>query len=137
MDNFFKAADVLLEKGLNGLSVGRAYYAIYAISEFYAYKDKRLWPVDPKDHSKPADKFSHKFTTDIVADVIEHRHRRGATKRERHECKAWASQLLTQRMEADYRGYKDLGREAAVSLIAQARSLASEMLDEISHILNP
>lgn len=134
-DNFLKAADVLLEAGLSGQAIARAHYAVQCVAEFYAYRDPRLWPRDRHDPSKPAERFYHSEVPAVVWQVMEHRSVRKATEQDPHDCKALASQLLTQRMEADYRGYKDVSKEFARSLISQAKLLVKELIDEIPDVV--
>lgn len=133
---FLKAAEALLAADLPAQAIARGYYAVQCIAEHYAWSDRaRLWPKDVRNASQPAERFYHKAVPDIVWQVMEHRTRDGRTRRDPHLCKSWATSLLTQRMEADYRAYKDVSKGVARLLIDQARILAEEMLDEMQHVL--
>lgn len=132
---FLKAAEALYSADLPSQAIARAYYAVQTVCEHYAYSDPRLWPDDPRDPNKPADRFLHSAVPDVVWQALEHRRLRGVPGPDRHDVKSWATTLLNQRMEADYRAYKQIAKGVARQLIDRARTLVEEMLDEISHVL--
>jgi hypothetical protein len=133
--NFLKAADVLLTGELPGQAIARAHYAIHCISDHCARNVPNLWPKSRSDPNQPADRFYHMEVPNLVWQIMEHRARRRATKTDPHWAKAVASQLLMQRMEADYKGYKDISKALGERLVSEAKGLASELLDEIEHIV--
>lgn len=132
---FIKAAEALLAANLPAQAIARAYYAVQCVAEHYALSEPRLWPADNRNPGHPAERFYHTAVPDIVWQISEHRRLRGASKLDPHDCKSWVTSLLTQRMEADYRAYKDVAKGVARQLIDKASLLANEMLDEIPHIL--
>lgn len=133
--NFLKAADVLLVGGFPGQAIARAHYAVQCIAEHCAYGEPKLWPVDRDDPSKPAERFYHREVPNVVWQIMEHRAIRKEAKIEPHTAKAIASQLLMQRMEADYKGYKDISKDLGERLVSEAKRLVAELSDEIEHVV--
>ena len=134
VETLFRAADVLLKNGFPGQAAARAYYALYNATEYLAARHTdTLWPKDPRDTTRLSERFLHNAVAQVVFTVSRSRQTRGASKSDPYQLQAWAAELVTARMNADYRAYEAHSVAATQRRIVRATELTNIVLDEIDY----
>ncbi len=134
---FEGAADVLLEAGYAGQAVARAHYAVFALCEHIAERQKEsvLWPKD--DSGRPARRYRHSHVPVTVEAIVRKRQARvetGTYFMTAIQAYAEAKQLVLGRMEADYRPYLEISKEAAARRITASRTLCRLLTAQAEHL---
>lgn len=129
---FERAANVLLKEGLYGQAVARAYYALECAAEWLGYHYPEVfWPDDPRDSTRPADRFLHVAVSQIVKLAADFEASSGNKNIDPYVLQAQAAELITARFEADYRAYRPQEELLSRTRIMNAKELTKLLLKEI------
>ncbi len=131
VEEYRKAAILLLQGGCPGQAAARAYYQVHCVAQHIALLLGP--PFESQRDGRPLGRLLHTDLTDVVARVWDRQGKRGAVVVPHLNLDAaheYADALTKARMDADYRPYQAFSGEHARKLLLYADTLKIMLIAE-------